>query len=136
MGSVTGYEPSHPLKQRNTAEYGTREPYYRSVAVRPWFLALVCSVFCACAREKKRPERTEPWPAPSVSASSSSAARAVGLRSYEVEKSSLGFELPTSRLVTLRGHLPAASGRFEIDFENPERSNGSVRVDLGLLEID
>jgi hypothetical protein len=54
---------------------------------------------------------------------------------YEVEKSDITFELPAKR-GTPRGRLPAATGRFEIDFENPERSSGSLRVELGLIELE
>jgi hypothetical protein len=54
---------------------------------------------------------------------------------YEVEKSDITFELPAKH-GTPRGRLPSATGRFEIDYENPERSSGSLRVDLGLIELE
>jgi YceI-like protein len=133
MGSVTGYEPSHPLKQRKTAEYGTREPYYRSLVLRPRFLALASFAFLACSREQKRPERTEPWPAPSA-IPSASASPSVGHASFSLEKSTIDFELPAKR-ATPRGRLPEATGHFVVDLERPERSSGSVRVDLTKLEL-
>jgi len=134
MGSVTAYEPSHPLKQRNTAEYGTREPYYRSDALRPSFLALVPLVVLACSRAEKPQERTEPWAAPSV-APSGSVSPVVRSAHYELEKADLTFELPAKH-ANPRGRLAAATGRFEIDLESLERSSGSVRVDLARIELD
>jgi hypothetical protein len=133
MAAVTGYEPSHPLKQRKTAEYGTREPYYRSRVLRPRFLALVPLAFLACSREEKRPERTEPWPAPAA-VPSGSASPFVRRASYALEDGSIDFELPAKH-ANPRGRIPRAIGRFDVDLENPERSTGSVRVDLTLLEL-
>jgi polyisoprenoid-binding protein YceI len=133
MGSVTGYEPSHPLKQRKTAEYGTREPYYRSLVLRPRFLALASFAFLACSREQKRPERTEPWPAASA-VPSASASPSIGRASFSLEKSTIDFELPAKR-TTPRGRFPAATGHFDVDLERPERSSGSVRIDLTQLEL-
>jgi polyisoprenoid-binding protein YceI len=136
MGSVTAYEPSHPLKQRKTAEYGTREPYYRSLVLRPRFLPLVWLAFLACSREEKRPERTEPWPATSASAAVTvgSAKPALRRARYALEQSNLSFELPAKR-ATPRGRLSRATGTFELDVENTARSSGSVRVDLTSLEM-
>jgi polyisoprenoid-binding protein YceI len=139
MGSVTAYEPSQPSKQRNTAEYGTREPYYCSNALQrtsslPRVLAFPLLVFLACSREEKRPERTEPWPASSA-APSSSARPTVRRAHYEVETAEVTFELP-AKLGSPRGRFPGTIGRFDVDLENPERSSGSVRVDLGLVELD
>ena len=133
MAAVTGYEPSHPLKQRKTAEYGTREPYYRSLVLRPRFLALAAFAFLACSREQKRPERTEPWPAPSA-VPSASAIPSVGRANFSLEKGTIDFELPAKR-ATPRGRFPGATGHFDVDLERPERSSGSVRVDLTLLEL-
>ena len=139
MGSVTAYEPSQPSKQRNTAEYGTREPYYCSNALQrtsslPRVLALPLLVFLACSREEKRPERTEPWPAASVAASGSTRPALLRVH-YELEAADVTFELPAKQ-ATPRGRFAGATGHFEIDFENPERSSGSVRIDLGLVELD
>jgi polyisoprenoid-binding protein YceI len=137
MGSVTAYEPSHPLKQRKTAEYGTREPYYRSLVLRPRALLLVPLAFLSCSREEKRPERTEPWPAPAAStgAPAGSTRPTLERASYELAKSELSFELPAKK-ATPRGRLSRATGRFAIDLENAARSTGSVRVDLTSLEME
>jgi len=59
----------------------------------------------------------------------------VGRASYELEKSELSFELPAKK-ANPRGRLARATGRFEIDLENAERSTGSVRVDLASLEME
>jgi polyisoprenoid-binding protein YceI len=134
MGSVTAYEPSHPLKQRKTAEYGTREPYYRSLVLRPRLPALLLLAFLGCSREKERPQRTEPWPAPAAVASGS-AGPSVRRASYALEKSRLDFELPAKRS-TPRGRFGRAAGRFDIDLESPERSSGSVRIDLTTVEME
>ena len=100
----------------------------------PRVLAFPLLVFLACSREEKRPERTEPWPAASATPSSSArpAARRVH---YEVESADVTFELP-AKLASPRGRFPGAKGHFEIDLENPERSSGSVRIDLALVELD
>jgi polyisoprenoid-binding protein YceI len=101
--------------------------------LRPFLTASLFAIL-ACSREEKRPERTEPWPAPCAVPSGS--ARPATLRAhYEVEKSDITFELPAKR-ATPRGRSPAATGRFEIDFENPERSSGSLRVDLAVIELE
>lgn len=134
MGSVTAYEPSHPLKQRKTAEYGTREPYYRSRVLRPRFLAPLLCVLLGCSRAEKRPERTEPWPAPSA-VPSGSARPAVQRATYELERSSITFEVPGKRH-NPRGRFVRATGHFDTDLERLERSSGSVRVDLTSLELD
>jgi polyisoprenoid-binding protein YceI len=99
------------------------------LALVPGFFAIL-----ACSREEKRPERTEPWPAP-CAAPSASARPATPRAHYEVEGSDITFELPAKRS-TPRGRLPSATGRFEIDYENPEQSSGSLRVDLGLIELE
>jgi polyisoprenoid-binding protein YceI len=121
------------LKQRKTAEYGTREPYYRSLVLRPRFLPLVLLGLAACSREQKRPERTEPWPAPSATPSRS-ATPTVGRASYELETSKLEVELP-AKSATPRGRIARATGRFDVDLDRLERSSGSVRVDLTSLEM-
>lgn len=139
MGSVTGYEPSQPWKQRKTAEYCTREPYYCSNALQrtsslPRVLAFPLLIFLACSREEKRPERTEPWPAASA-APSGSARPTLGRARYDLATAEVTFELP-AKLASPRGRLPGATGSFDIDLENPERSSGNVRLDLGLIELD
>jgi polyisoprenoid-binding protein YceI len=101
--------------------------------LRP-FLAAALFAILACSREQKRPERTEPWPAP-CAVPSASARPATERARYEVEKIDITFELPAKR-ATPRGRLPAATGRFEVDYENPERSSGSLRIDLGLIELE
>jgi polyisoprenoid-binding protein YceI len=91
-------------------------------------------VFLACSREEKRPERTEPWLAASASASSSTLP-ALRRAHYELESAEVAFELPAKQ-ATPRGRLAKVTGRFEIDLENPERSNGSLGIDLGSVELD
>jgi polyisoprenoid-binding protein YceI len=98
------------------------------------FLAFPLLVFLACHREQKRPERTEPWPAPSA-IPSGSAEPAVRRARYELTTSELGFELPAKH-ASPRGRFPQATGHFEVDLEAPERSSGSVRVDLELIELE
>jgi polyisoprenoid-binding protein YceI len=154
MGSVTAYEPSHPAKQRNTAEYGTAaEPYYCSNALQRtsglerraegWkaetaalagLVAFSLLALVACGREQKRPERTEPWPAPSA-APSGSAEPAVRRARYELTTSELAFVLPAKH-ASPRGRFRQATGHFEVDLEAAERSSGSVRVDLELIELE
>lgn len=99
-----------------------------------WFLAFPLLVFLACQREEKRPERTEPWPAPSA-APSGSVEPAVRRARYELTAGELGFELPAKH-ASPRGRFQKPTGHFEIDLESPERSSGSVRVDLELIELD
>jgi polyisoprenoid-binding protein YceI len=100
----------------------------------PRVLAFPLLVFLACSREEKRPERTEPWPAASIAPSGG--ARPPLLRvHYELETADVTFELPAKQ-ATPRGRFPGATGHFEIDLESPERSSGSVRIDLGLVELD
>jgi hypothetical protein len=59
----------------------------------------------------------------------------LGRASYELERSELAFELPAKH-GNPSGRLPNATGRFDIDLEHPERSTGSVRVDLATLEME
>jgi polyisoprenoid-binding protein YceI len=97
-------------------------------------LAFPLLVFLACNREEKRPERTEPWPAPSA-APSGSAEPAVRRARYELAASDIGFELPAKH-ASPRGKIRQATGHFEIDLEAPERSSGTVRIDLELIELE
>jgi hypothetical protein len=104
--------------------------------VTPLFWLWLLST-AGCAKKEPKPLRTEPWlahPPASVSASAGSAA-ALTLTRYVLDQhSSIRFEIPTKHGL-LSGTLSRVSGELAIDLSDLTRSRGSVRAELGSLDI-
>ena len=98
-----------------------------------WLLLLGCAA--GCAKKEPKPQRTEPWLAhPSARASNREDA-ALPLTRYTLsERSLIRFEIPTKR-GTLTGAVSRVSGELELDLTDLTRSHGTVRADLGSLDI-
>lgn len=88
----------------------------------------------ACRREPAPKDRTEPWAAPGLSGSASSrpAGAPVPRARYRVEQGKVELELP-AKGATPRGSVSALSGHIELAPSAPERSTGSVELDLASL---
>lgn len=106
----------------------------RSLALRTGALAVLL-VLVACRREPVRHDRTEPWAAPGVSASSSSHVTPPGARvRYRLEEGKVSVELP-ARQGKPRGTVTALSAELELDPAAPERTTGTVELDLASLTL-
>lgn len=88
-----------------------------------------------CAKKEPKPIRTEPWLAHPAASTSGSGDAALPLTRYALgEGSVVRFELPSKR-GALSGSLRRVSGELNLDLSNLSQSRGSVRVELGSLEI-
>jgi hypothetical protein len=98
-------------------------------------LAVLCLLLAAtgCAKKESKPLRTEHWLAhPPASASGDAG---LSLTRYALgERSVIHFELPTKR-GALHGTITRVSGELQVDLSDLSHSRGSVRAELGSLNI-
>ena len=96
-------------------------------------LLLLCTA--GCAKKEPKPLRTEPWLAhPPASARPSGDATLPLTRYLLDDRSVIRFELPSKR-GALHGSISRVSGQLGIDLSDLTRTRGSIRADLGSLEI-
>jgi len=98
-------------------------------------LCLLLLSTAGCAKKEPKPMRTEPWLAAPAAHASASAGAALPSTRYVLGKDSvIRFEIPTKQ-GPLSGSFTRVSGELDVELANLSQSRGSVRAELGSLEI-